>query len=175
MKFLRKKVTGNVYVDEATSGIFDYKFADQVDAGYEEAHLVGDISTQAEAEAKWGSISEDDTLACYKRKKDITYKIKSGALLAFGFTHDLNNFNCTPSAFALWIAIKATKDKLALPVKIITKDKLIYTLDTLLEVDALIQSFIDFAQPILEGENQLIADTELCVDKAAVDAITDNR
>jgi hypothetical protein len=41
--FQRKLIPGNVFVDEATSGIFEYQFADTVEAGYESANTITEI------------------------------------------------------------------------------------------------------------------------------------
>ena len=43
MYFLRKQIAGNTFVDEATSGIFEYKFSDTVEAGYDDISTITDI------------------------------------------------------------------------------------------------------------------------------------
>jgi hypothetical protein len=41
--FQRKQIPGNVFVDEATSGIFPYKLEDTLDTGWDNVHTITDI------------------------------------------------------------------------------------------------------------------------------------
>ena len=126
-KFLRKKITGNIYVDEATSGVFKYKYADTVETGFEEAHLVGDVNTQAEAETKWGLIADDTTLATYKQSKFLEIDIRTGELISAGFEYPASSgkiFSLSKNAQINLLGVDIKRNDVLLPITFNTIDDL---------------------------------------------------
>ena len=174
MKLLRRKVTGNIYISEAISGIFDYKYADTVETGYEEAHLVGDVTTEADAIIKWGSVAEDDTLAAYKQAKYNAIDYKTGVLLSVGFTYDSKQFSLSANAQLNWSEIHSNIAEFPDPV-----DVTLINNDTYSLTHANVNTFWTTAKDILKGHldsgRALKKSVFDAVDKAAVDAVIDNR
>ena len=173
-KFLRKKITGNVYVDEATSGKFEYKYSDIVETGYEEAHTVGDVTTEAEAITKWGSVAEDDTLAGYKQAKYNAIDYKTGTLLSTGFTYDTKQFSLSANAQLNWSEIHSNIVEFPDPV-----DVTLINNDTYSLTHANINTFWTTAKDILKGHldtgRALKKSVFDAVDEAAVDLVIDAR
>lgn len=97
---------------------------------------------------------------------------KTEELKAAGFPHDLKTFNTDDDAWRLFTTVAATKNQLALPLKAITKDRIIYLCNTLAEVDAILQSWVDYVQPIMAEHFQLIADATAAGDQATLDNIS---
>jgi hypothetical protein len=181
MFFLRKKITGNIYVNEEISGRFEYKFADTVEYGYEEAHTVGDTTTEAECVARWGADAVNETLEFYKQQKFKEINDRSGELILTG-GHEFppssgNIFSLSENAQINILGAERKKDVSGiLPLVFNTMDDLgTWAATTASDVDDFFMNALVAKKNILDAGTVLKDQIRIASTKIEVDAVIDNR
>ena len=176
MKLLRKKVSGNVYQSEEVSGRYDYKYADTVEAGYEEAHTVGDVTTEQGAIDKWGSVATDDTLSGHKVAKNKEIDKRTGEIISMGFVYATKVYSLSNNAQLNLLGIDIKRNDGILPITFNTIDDLDeVTLTTATEIDGFFMTALGTKKAHLDSGTSLKLQVRNAIDKAGVDAVIDNR
>ena len=181
MYFLRKKISGNIYVTEEVSGRFEYKFADTIETGHEEAHTVGDTTTEAECVTRWGADAIDDTLNAYKQKKFKEINDKSGDLIKNG-GHEFPVgsgliFSMSENAQINILGVEIKKEvQGVLPLVFNTIDDLnTWTATTVSDVDDFFMNALVAKKTVLDTGTYYKYQVRAATTKAEVDAVIDNR
>lgn len=114
------------------------------------------------------------TLSDYKANKNAQIDRRTRELIVEGFMFDNQTFSASIEAQKNWLAIEAAESKFTFPIKITTIDDQEYSLAQV-DKDDFIQTGIDHVKGHIDSGRALKLDVNAAADKAAVDAVEDNR
>lgn len=126
----------------------------------------------ADTEASAGFIAWD--LLNYKKLKIAAIQARTTTLLATGFVYDGQQFDISTHVQLRLNGIQAKKLRAPNPVPLLTKTGALYNLPKN-DIDLFTDAAFDRGFAVTNGETQLIGQVMAAANKAAVDAIADDR
>lgn len=167
---LDDEINANANIAKVCEGV-SLTGADQLDIYFDLA-LSGAEDTELDA-----VLAGQPGLVEHKDTKTAAIEAKTETMLKTGFVHGGEDFRLRERHVNRYTALhNALKDGvLTYPRKVMAKGKKVFTIPDVATLDAWFSDMASRASYILEGETQLVADVDAAVDKAAVDAISDDR